>query len=117
MRLTGVARIADGGDGLTVGTFATAPATVVIDQDDTVVGLSVVANVLGTESTLRIGAGAVVSRVPPFIDLGANLSGTIDLAGGSLLWRAGGSTPDFRTLLIRGRNNGAWNGTNSAGAG
>src|SRR5207237_5734529 len=31
------------GDGLTVGTFTTPPATVVIAQDDTVVGLSVVA--------------------------------------------------------------------------
>jgi hypothetical protein len=40
----------------------------------------------------------------------------IDLAGGALLWRAEGTTPDFRTLLTRGRNAGAWNGTGTSGA-
>jgi len=52
-----------------------------------------------------------------FIDLGTELSGTIDVGSGAFLWRSGGSIiPDFRALLTRGRNNGTWNGANAAGS-
>jgi len=45
------------------------------------------------------------------------VAGVIDLAGGALLFRAGGPTPsELRTLISNGRNGGAWNGTNAAGA-
>jgi len=72
---------------------------------------------VATDSTLRIGAGVVLNRVRPnFIDFGLGLGGVIDLAGGALLWRAEGLTPDFRTFLTRGYNAGAWNRTNPAGA-
>jgi hypothetical protein len=100
------------GDSLIVGFIPNFPATVVVEQDDTVVSLSVAA-----DSTLRIGAGAVLNRVAPtFIDFGLGLSGAIDLADGALLWRASSNTPDFRTFLARGRNGGLWNGTNAEGA-
>jgi len=46
-------------------------------------------------------------------------SGVIDVAGGSLLKRAAATGPtlaQLRAALIAGRNGGAWNGTNAAGA-
>jgi hypothetical protein len=43
--------------------------------------------------------------------------GVIDVAGGALLSKPGGPTQaTLRTLLTRGFNGGAWNGTNAAGA-
>jgi hypothetical protein len=94
-----------GGDDLTVG-----GATVVVDQSDVVRNLVV-------NGTLRITNGAVLTRVPPSIDfLPLSLTGVFDLADGALLWKAGGQTPDFRAMLIAGRNGGAWNGTSASGA-
>jgi hypothetical protein len=96
-------------DSLSVGFLFT--ATVLVQQDDTVGFLRVLGG-----STVRIGDGIVLNKVPGnLIDL-SSVSGVIDLAGGALLWRVGGAAPDFRTLLTSGRNGGAWNGT-GAGAG
>lgn len=95
------------GDTLRTGVFG--PATVILAQTDTVLNLSV------GQGVLRIPSGVVLNRVTPAFDLGVNIGGTIDL-GGALLFRAGSVTPDIRTLLTRGHNGGAWNGTNTSGA-
>jgi hypothetical protein len=46
------------------------------------------------------------------------MQGVIDIAGGALLFRAGSQTNNaaLRTLITRGHNSGAWNGTNASGA-
>ncbi len=101
------------GDLLNIGFVSTFPASVVVAQSDTVLTLSVVA-----ASILRLANNAVLTRVTPsFLDFGSGVSGTIDLGGGALLWRGGGNTPDFRTLLTRGHNGGAWNGVAGAAGG
>jgi hypothetical protein len=98
------------GDVLNLGFVATA-ATVIIPQDDTIINLSVAAT-----CTLRIPAGVVLRRVfAGFIDSGLGLGGTIDLAGGALLWGSTLSMPDFRPFLTRGYNNGGWNGSSTSG--
>jgi hypothetical protein len=103
--------VAPFGDSIQInGDFAVvgdSPAMVLIDQDDTVLNLTV-----WQLGTLRVGAGAVLAKVGGNI----SLTGTIDLAGGALLHRTGGLFVDYRTPLIRGCNNGAWNGTSTSGA-
>lgn len=83
------------------------PAQVLIDQDDTMRDVTV-----SQSGILRITSGAVLGKSGGSL----NITGTIDLAGGSLLHKTGGSTPDFRSMLIRGFNSGAWNGTSVFGA-
>lgn len=83
------------------------PAQVLIDQDDTMRDVTV-----SQSGILRITSGAVLAKSGGSL----NVTGTIDLAGGSLLHKTGGSTPDFRSMLIRGFNSGAWNGTSVFGA-
>jgi hypothetical protein len=98
------------GDGIVVGFVATA-ATVVISQDDNLSNLSV-----ATGCTLRIGPGAVLKRtLASILDFGLSLGGTIDLAGGALIWGVTSNMPDFRAFLARGYNNGAWNGSSTSG--
>lgn len=105
------------GDSFTVGGIL-GNGTVVIDQNDTVISMGV-----NTGSTLRLANGAILNKTWPsvfFIDFGTNLTGTFDLGSGALLWRDGGGSgilPDFRGLLTRGRNGGAWNGTGTGAGG
>ena len=86
-------------------------ATVLVDQTDAVLGLNV--SQLGM---LRIAEGGVLDKLAG--TGGAfTLAGTIDLAGGALLSRAGGtSLASFQAMLTRGHNGGAWNGTDPGGA-
>jgi hypothetical protein len=87
------------------------PATVIVDQDDTVLGLGVFR--LGT---LRIPTGGALNKV---VGSGSTftLTGTIDLYGGALLSRGGGpSVFAFETFVRRGYNSGGWNGTSNSGA-
>ena len=103
------------GDSLAINTdFAVAgdtAATVVVVESDTVLSLNV-----AQSGTFRIAPGGVLNL--PFATGSAfALAGTIDLAGGALLSRAGGPLlASLRTQIIAGRNGGAWNGTNAAGA-
>ncbi len=100
------------GDALTVGSFL-GSATVVVEQSDAVVGLSV-----GTASTLRIMPGAVLAReLPPGGGFFGFSVGTLDLAGGALLVRDGSNGgPDFRPLLTTGHAGGTWSGTGAGGS-
>ena len=102
------------GDSIEINTdFSTAgdlSATVLVDQDDSVLALTV-----ARSGTLRIGSGAVLDKTAGTGN-GFDVSGTIDLAGGALLSRAGALTPVFRTLLGRGYNGGTWDGTSTSGA-
>ncbi len=86
-------------------------ATAIIDQSDDIESLTVFAG-----ATLRIATGATLLKT--HVSNGPlTLAGTLDLAGGSLLSRAGGPTPaTFRTLLTSGFNGGGWNGTNASGS-
>ncbi|CAN5640658.1 hypothetical protein BH09PLA1_BH09PLA1_09890 [soil metagenome] len=88
-----------------------APATVIIDTSDDVGFLEVKIG-----GTLRILPGVVLALTgPPFV---SNF-GAIDLAGGSLLLRAGGGgqlPSTIRNQIIAGRNGGAWNGSSANGA-
>jgi hypothetical protein len=103
------------GDSIAINTdFAVAgdtAATVLVDQTDAVLGLTV-----AQQGTLRMAQGGVLDKL---VGTGSTftLTGTLDLAGGALLSRAGGPTPAaFRSQIITGRNGGAWNGTSAAGA-
>jgi hypothetical protein len=90
-----------------------APATVVVDQNDEIDLLDVRAG-----GTLRVTSGATLAK--SHLNGTSSLFsvvGTIDLAGGALLSRAGGPTSSqFQTWLTRGFNAGSWNGTNAGGA-
>ena len=70
--------------------------------------------IVNAGGTFRVPTGATGDITGALV-----LNGTIDLAGGSLLKRAaatGPTLPQFRAALTAGRNGGAWNGTNAAGA-
>ncbi len=93
------------------GVSGDAPATVLIDQDDTVLGLNV-----SQQGTLRIAGGAVLDKSAGSGSF-FSLTGTLDLAGGSFLSRAGGPTlATFQGLLTHGSSGGAWNGTSPSGS-
>jgi hypothetical protein len=99
------------GDSISVNTDGGAAATVLVDESDSVLGLNVAQG-----GTLRIGPGGVLDKL---VGTGSTftLAGTVDLAGGALLNRAGGpSLATFRSMLTAGRNSGAWNGTSPSGA-
>jgi hypothetical protein len=102
------------GDSIEINTDFAIPgdvrATVLIDQDDTVLGLTV-----AQAGTLRIAGGAVLEKAA---GTGNNftVNGTIDVAGGALLSRASAAAPNFRALLTSGFAAGVWNGTSSSGA-
>ncbi len=88
------------------------PATVLIDQTDDVENLSIF-----NGGTLRVATGAVLTKTRLGSNPSLTINGVLDLAGGAFLSRAGGpSLATFRTLLTRGHNGGAWNGTNAAGS-
>jgi hypothetical protein len=87
-------------------------ATVAIDQSDDVENLSIF-----NGGTVRVLPGAVLAATRNFLNPSVTIAGVLDLAGGAFLSRAGGpSLAAFRTLLTRGHNGGAWNGTTAAGA-
>jgi hypothetical protein len=101
-----------GSDALTVntdsGTAGDGPVTVVVDASDDISSLD-----LRAGGTLRVTTGAVLAKTTGTF----NFTGTIDLAGGSFLSRAGGlSQPTVRAMILAGRNGGAWNGTSATGA-
>jgi hypothetical protein len=102
------------GDSIEINTDFAVPgdvrATVLIDQDDTVLGLTV-----AQSGTLRIAGDAVLEKAAGTGN-SFTVNGTIDMAGGALLSRAGAAAPNFRTLLTRGFASGVWNGTSTSGA-
>jgi hypothetical protein len=103
--------VAPFGDSININSDGGAPATVIFDDSDTVLGLDVAPG-----GTLRVQRGAVIAKSN---GTGStfNVTGVIDLAGGALLSRAGGpSLTAFRRLLQFGYNGGAWNGTNALGS-
>ena len=86
--------------------------TVVIDQSDGVENLAIFSG-----GTVRVTSGAVLAATRNFLNPVVTINGVLDLSGGAFLSRAGGPTPaQFRAQIIAGRNAGAWNGTNPAGA-
>jgi hypothetical protein len=89
-------------------------ARVVIDQHDELNSLIVFPG-----ATLRLNGDAVLCNSPnPFSgNVELYVGGTIDLAGGAFLSRAGPMAPtqaEFRGFITTGRNGGAWNGTEGA---
>jgi hypothetical protein len=71
------------------------------------------------KGTVRVLAGAVLCNLGTVRNsIGEPvIAGTLDLAGGAYLGRPGPyalRADAIRALLVRGRNGGAWNGTNSA---
>jgi hypothetical protein len=90
-----------------------APGFVRIAKNDLVGSLGVFASA-GSVGQAKIDSGATLA-VANFLTFNG---GTIDLAGGSLLTRAGVSGPSpaqMRNAIINGRNGGAWNGAGGAG--
>ena len=87
------------------------PGAAILQQSDAVRDLGISAG-----GMLRVENGAVLDKTGT---LAGNLTinGVLDLAGGALLSRASGTSPDFfKTRLIAGRNGGAWDGTSANGA-
>ena len=87
------------------------PGAAILRQSDAVQDLGIFAG-----GVLRVADGAVLAKTGT---LAGNLTinGTLDLADGAFLSRASGTTLDFfQTRLARGRNGGAWNGTDAQGA-
>jgi hypothetical protein len=90
-----------------------APGFVRIAKNDLVGSLGVFASA-GSVGQVKIDSGATLA-IANFLTFNG---GTIDLAGGSLLTRAGvsGPTPaQMRNAIINGRNGGAWNGAGGPG--
>ncbi len=102
-----------GTDYLQVGRpFDAASPTVLFEQDDELGGMSIY------KGTVRVRSGAVLCNLGVVRNsIGEPvIAGTLDLAGGAYLGRPGQyalSADAIRALLVRGRNGGAWNGTNS----
>jgi hypothetical protein len=85
--------------------------TAIMDQSDDVEVLTVRAG-----GTLEITSEATLLKTR-IMNGSLTLTGTLDLAGGSFLVRAGGPTQaQLRNWLIAGRNGGAWTGTSPTGA-
>jgi hypothetical protein len=95
--------------------FGAATPTVVFEQDDELAGMSI------WKGTVRVQSGAVLCNLGTSRDAIGEpvIGGTLDLAGGAYLGRPGQyalPADAIRGLLTRGRNGGAWNGTNLQGA-
>lgn len=84
-------------------------ARAIIAQDDSLVGLRILQG-----GRVMVQSGATLAKESNGI---TDIRGTIDLNGGAFLSRADGLTSAaIRTLIQRGYNAGAWNGTNGQGA-